>query len=116
MIRPPPSSNRTEPPLPYTPLCRSPPAAVHVSLAVLPTLPRAFAVSVSSSASSIWPSSRSSSAKPSTRSEEHTSELQALMRISYAVVCLQKIKGQPYSKRPRQNDNHQRPSIRTNYD
>src|SRR3546814_8290286 len=26
------------------------------------------------------------------RSEEHTSELQSLMRISYAVFCLQKIK------------------------
>src|SRR3546814_9409485 len=28
------------------------------------------------------------------RSEEHTSELQALMRISYAVFCLKKKKGQ----------------------
>src|SRR3546814_10818086 len=27
---------------------------------------------------------------PSTRSEEHTSELQSLMRISYAVFCLNK--------------------------
>src|SRR3546814_2779646 len=27
-------------------------------------------------------------AKPTTRSEEHTSELQSLMRISYAVFCL----------------------------
>src|SRR3546814_2856221 len=31
------------------------------------------------------------------RSEEHTSELQSLMRISYAVFCLkQKIKEKPY--------------------
>src|SRR3546814_9198182 len=30
--------------------------------------------------------------KPSTRSEEHTSELQSLMRISYAVFCLKKTK------------------------
>src|SRR3546814_1334243 len=29
---------------------------------------------------------------PETRSEEHTSELQSLMRISYAVFCLKKIK------------------------
>src|SRR3546814_9397560 len=29
---------------------------------------------------------------PLTRSEEHTSELQSLMRISYAVFCLKKIK------------------------
>src|SRR3546814_7652152 len=29
-------------------------------------------------------------AKPPERSEEHTSELQSLMRISYAVLCLKK--------------------------
>src|SRR3546814_4632384 len=28
--------------------------------------------------------------RPTTRSEEHTSELQSLMRISYAVFCLKK--------------------------
>src|SRR3546814_1311388 len=33
-------------------------------------------------------------ASPATRSEEHTSELQSLMRISYAVFCLQKKKTQ----------------------
>src|SRR3546814_6765975 len=33
------------------------------------------------------------------RSEEHTSELQSLMRISYAVFCLKKKKSQP-SKQP----------------
>src|SRR3546814_6329432 len=31
-------------------------------------------------------------ARPRTRSEEHTSELQSLMRISYAVFCLKKKK------------------------
>src|SRR3546814_4883306 len=30
--------------------------------------------------------------RPSVRSEEHTSELQSLMRISYAVFCLKKKK------------------------
>src|SRR3546814_9823624 len=30
------------------------------------------------------------------RSEEHTSELQSLMRISYAVLCLQKKSNAPY--------------------
>src|SRR3546814_9919328 len=30
------------------------------------------------------------------RSEEHTSELQSLMRISYAVFCLQKKQTHPY--------------------
>src|SRR3546814_4779531 len=32
------------------------------------------------------------------RSEEHTSELQSLMRISYAVFCLKKKKYNKYSK------------------
>src|SRR3546814_5231949 len=35
---------------------------------------------------------RSSEALQTTRSEEHTSELQSLMRISYAVFCLKKKK------------------------
>src|SRR3546814_7156872 len=35
---------------------------------------------------------------PDERSEEHTSELQSLMRISYAVFCLQKKKHQQTTK------------------
>src|SRR3546814_7311460 len=38
------------------------------------------------------PSPLRPSASLSTRSEEHTSELQSLMRISYAVFCLKKKK------------------------
>src|SRR3546814_1541047 len=34
--------------------------------------------------------------KPDARSEEHTSELQSLMRISYAVFCLKKKKYSNY--------------------
>src|SRR3546814_3022802 len=34
------------------------------------------------------------------RSEEHTSELQSLMRISYAVFCLKKKKKQSQTKQP----------------
>src|SRR3546814_8590776 len=40
------------------------------------------------------------SADPGDRSEEHTSELQSLMRISYAVFCLKKKK---YTDNPRQH-------------
>src|SRR3546814_1015724 len=36
----------------------------------------------------LWPCEAGSI--PATRSEEHTSELQSLMRISYAVFCLKK--------------------------
>src|SRR3546814_2720440 len=37
-----------------------------------------------------WAVSRPSEATSVERSEEHTSELQSLMRISYAVFCLKK--------------------------
>src|SRR3546814_8914774 len=37
------------------------------------------------------------------RSEEHTSELQSLMRISYAVFCLKKKKHKRYYKNKMQN-------------
>src|SRR3546814_5978591 len=38
------------------------------------------------------------------RSEEHTSELQSLMRISYAVFCLKKKKKQNINKTNKQNN------------
>src|SRR3546814_9776716 len=41
---------------------------------------------------------------PCTRSEEHTSELQSLMRNSYAVFCLKK-KNNLNISRPHQNNN-----------
>src|SRR3546814_4828397 len=37
-----------------------------------------------------WPGARSQARLGADRSEEHTSELQSLMRISYAVFCLKK--------------------------
>src|SRR3546814_4770366 len=53
-------------------------------------------------------------ASPTTRSEEHTSELQSLMRISYAVFCLKK-------KKPNKNQHsvdltrRETPNIRLQY-
>src|SRR3546814_1061406 len=51
---------------------------------------------------------------PRARSEEHTSELQSLMRISYAVFCLKKKKNRrcstradAYSQQTRKNTQHQ---------
>src|SRR3546814_1599368 len=41
---------------------------------------------------SVLPGWRDDPIRPAHRSEEHTSELQSLMRISYAVFCLQKQK------------------------
>src|SRR3546814_9800056 len=40
------------------------------------------------------------------RSEEHTSELQSLMRISYAVFCLKKKKIQKHHKSPQRKERH----------
>src|SRR3546814_2758771 len=45
------------------------------------------------------------------RSEEHTSELQSLMRISYAVFCLKK----KNTKNPKQNQIPQHRNIITKY-
>src|SRR3546814_9378742 len=42
------------------------------------------------------------SALQADRSEEHTSELQSLMRISYAVFCLKKTKNNRHDKYPHQ--------------
>src|SRR3546814_2543305 len=42
-------------------------------------------------------------ADPQDRSEEHTSELQSLMRISYAVFCLKKKKKTKQQKNPQLN-------------
>src|SRR3546814_10405795 len=43
------------------------------------------------------------SAQPANRSEEHTSELQSLMRISYAVFCLKQTRSQ-HTERKVQHD------------
>src|SRR3546814_5569811 len=80
MIRRPPRSTRTDTLFPYTTLFRSDPAGRGVRPP--PHLHR--------------PRSRSGGklgrTPPFVRSEEHTSELQSLMRISYAVFCLKKKK------------------------
>src|SRR3546814_9361433 len=47
------------------------------------------------SSSSLAPQAAAAMPKPPHRSEEHTSELQSLMRISYAVFCLKKKQYQP---------------------
>src|SRR3546814_5733178 len=114
MIRRPPRSTRTDTSFPYTTLFRArskgksadekqlqsvaddsiPPVRVITS----PELPRHASHPIPQSSSS--PSMRAHlsptldrythSSPDSPRSEEHTSELQSLMRISYAVFCLTK--------------------------
>src|SRR3546814_6756983 len=91
MIRRPPRSTRTDTLFPYTTLFRSrspgAPASRSTSTCSLSTRTRPTGATTRS-APSRWRCSATS------RSEEHTSELQSLMRISYAVFCLKKKKKQ----------------------
>src|SRR3546814_19794590 len=87
MIQRPPRSTRTDTLFPYTTLFRSRPGHF------LPTR-RSPSEKRSRTFRSIHlipiHSRRSALYSPGIRSEEHTSELQSLMRISYAVFCLKK--------------------------
>src|SRR3546814_2036478 len=80
MIRRPPRSTRTDTLFPYTTLFRSVAARADAQLERQISPPR----------QDVDPRLSHSDA----RSEEHTSELQSLMRISYAVFCLKKKKKQ----------------------
>src|SRR3546814_6862661 len=88
MIRRPPRSTRTDTLFPYTPLFRSA-AETAVSARVLAPVGRVGACGVAGVVGiCAWP--RTAPLTAPCRSEEHTSELQSLMRISYAVFCLKK--------------------------
>src|SRR3546814_4370279 len=89
MIRRPPRSTRTDTLFPYTTLFRSlgTPSCAPMSCRWLPT---SRAGSTRSLPATMKRSAKDRSCSP--RSEEHTSELQSLMRISYAVFCLKKKK------------------------
>src|SRR3546814_5721255 len=87
MIRRPPRSTRTDTLFPYTTLFRS---------IVLHRLRRTRAVEEARAirrAADLYgqaPRAVDAGDRHAIRSEEHTSELQSLMRISYAVFCLKK--------------------------
>src|SRR3546814_5650676 len=106
MIRRPPRSTRTATPFPYTPLFRSHhvvdlvrdtscecPDGLHL-LGLLQPLRHLALGFLDRKALGDIPDDkmggRSSALHEQGRSEEHTSELQSLMRISYAVFCLKK--------------------------
>src|SRR3546814_4787436 len=97
MIRRPPRSTRTDTLFPYTTLFRSPILSTSGLLTFLgddptPEQVRAGFGLVPSyiSRAVVRPDHRQSLITFGVRSEEHTSELQSLMRISYAVFCLKK--------------------------
>src|SRR3546814_7566842 len=86
MIRRPPRSTRTDTLFPYTTLFRSP-VAPRLDWPATEYSAPAGATDGSAPDPLRFPARCAAS-----RSEEHTSELQSLMRISYAVFCLKKKK------------------------
>src|SRR3546814_3311086 len=88
MIRRPPRSTRTDTLFPYTTLFRSAARFARVRLALHPLVPPPRPARHGRNAQPRARTCRSGAG----RSEEHTSELQSLMRISYAVFCLKKTK------------------------
>src|SRR3546814_8342859 len=90
MIRRPPRSTRTDTLFPYTTLFRSQsPDAAAVQFDHVAVLDAAESAMVGAHRQHVAGLQRVNAAHP-LRSEEHTSELQSLMRISYAVFCLKK--------------------------
>src|SRR3546814_8040097 len=88
MIRRPPRSTRTDTLFPYTTLFRSAPLpARRLRPGRYPDRGQAPPTRVSDRSAS---PRRTRRTHRRVRSEEHTSELQSLMRISYAVFCLKK--------------------------
>src|SRR3546814_1325673 len=107
MIRRPPRSTRTDTLFPYTTLFRSPHQAEHalpfdgrqlISFSDIRQGTARFAANIETNGERgfvrgfIYHAVQK--AAQGSRSEEHTSELQSLMRISYAVFCLKKKKAQ----------------------
>src|SRR3546814_4737222 len=97
MIRRPPRSTRTDTLFPYTTLFRSQTSTLRMNplyrnySAIRPTFPH-DAGKTTMLRGCQWRDCRAR------RSEEHTSELQSLMRISYAVFCLKKKKNNKQQK------------------
>src|SRR3546814_2634045 len=103
MIRRPPRSTRTDTLFPYTTRCRSS-APGHGAALIAAEFPRIY-IDPNRDVGDLdptmldgpWPDALVPGRKTELgvgliRSEEHTSELQSLMRISYAVFCLKKTK------------------------
>src|SRR3546814_6584470 len=112
MIPPPTRSTRTDTLFPYTTLFRSPPYASKwnpIEHRVFPHVTRAMEGVVLETHEQVRTLMEKTTTKTGLqvtvniikktyRSEEHTSELQSLMRISYAVFCLKKKKQKYYEK------------------
>src|SRR3546814_7372773 len=99
MIRRPPRSTRTDTLFPYTTLFRSRNSDLFVDEEEITNLRLALQGELSQR--------NFGAAVRLERSEEHTSELQSLMRISYAVFCLKKKNAQQINNIPKIPNTHQ---------
>src|SRR3546814_7229578 len=102
MIRRPPRSTRTDTLFPYTTLFRS---ILIKPVRGFKSIPTAYATF---KGFEVMRALRKGQARPwcLQRSEEHTSELQSLMRISYAVFCLNKKKNKNNQHKHKHNKKH----------
>src|SRR3546814_3237405 len=94
MIRRPPRSTRTDTLFPYTTLFRSPRGIVQGEM------PPIFVIGSDGETQIVNSRIHQNILIVDRRSEEHTSELQSLMRNSYAVFCLKKKNHYHYSNHP----------------
>src|SRR3546814_14305081 len=91
MLRRPPRSTRTDTLLPYTALFRSIKGLYVAALAYFDAMgPEEKASAAYADQRAALETTLAAIEARWSRSEEHTSELQSLMRISYAVFCLKK--------------------------
>src|SRR3546814_4676910 len=90
MIRRPPNSTRIDPLFPYTTVVRS--AWARLARPGSPDGRARPTTTTCGPSRSLCPTHATDAQARLQRSEEHTSELQSLMRISYAVFCLKKKK------------------------
>src|SRR3546814_5698076 len=110
MIRRPPRSTRTDTLFPYTTLFRSSPPASSLKKRN-PGVRPGDRERLSPSPPNPTLKAPNPPAPHPARSEEHTSELQSLMRISYAVFCLKKKKNNQQRIDTRQNNTHKTTKI-----
>src|SRR3546814_10499686 len=110
MIRRPHRHTRTDTLFPYTTLFRSPCVCLMRLRVLYCSACGAACLGFSSNCARVRPSGSSASGERKSlntrlsRSEEHTSELQSLMRIAYAVFCLKKKKNRTNTKPNHQSE------------
>src|SRR3546814_3539550 len=108
MIRRPPRSTRTDTLFPYTTLFRSPQCWRRSRKYLQPPLSCRLNITAEERNHGNRVRNHNGGRTGANRSEEHTSELQSLMRTSYAVFCLKKKKRTKNRTTHTDSDNHKK--------